>query len=64
MSQILYDHLGRVIPDPETRKVAEEKLKEYMQKHHSRFQDWFRENGMAKPPIFFDTKSKEWAWRD
>lgn len=61
-SQILYDHRGLPIPDSETRKEAEERLKNYIQKFKSRFDDWFREHGMKRPPVYYNTEKKEWFW--
>lgn len=64
MSGILYDHRGQIIPNGGERKEAEEKLKEYMAKNQSMFQDWFNAHGITRPPIFYDTHRKEWYWKD
>lgn len=64
MSAILYDHRGRPIASQEQREKAERLLQEFMHKFKSRFDDWFRANGLVRPPIFFDTTKQEWQWRD
>lgn len=61
---ILYDMRGRPIASPELRTKAEELLKEFMAKHHDMFQQWFRAEGIKRPPIFFNTDKIEWVWVD
>ena len=61
----LLDALGRKLPDAKLRAEAEEKLKTFMAKNHNAFQEWFNEHGPNKrPPIKFDTKSRQWIWLD
>lgn len=64
-NSVLVDINGNPIPSGEERMVAEEKLKEYMAKHHARFQDWFTQYGAtARPPIKYDLGRREWEWVD
>lgn len=58
----LVDIDGNLIPDGEDRKRAEEELKEYIEKHKRRFEDFFRENGPVRPPLKYNLSRREWLW--
>lgn len=55
----------------EMKEEAEYKLKEFISKHSSRWQDWFREfgttaifaNDSSRFPVAFDPKRREWYWK-
>ncbi len=58
----LIDIHGNVIPSGDTRKKAEEQLKEYIFKNKSRFDDFFRAYGPVRPPIRYNLRSQSWEW--
>jgi hypothetical protein len=60
---VLVDLHGRPITSPQAKEKAEFKLRDFMEKYRSRFQDWFTEYGpTAKPPIRYDLNKEEWFW--
>lgn len=62
---MLYDSLGREIPDEKLRSMAMDKFNDFLNKHKDKFQQWFSQRGAyVKPPIKFDLKRKEWVWLD
>ncbi len=64
-SGILFDSRGNIIPPGEDRKRAEDKLKNFIEKHKAEFEGWFREHGATtKPPIKYDLSKQEWFWVD
>ena len=62
---MLVDRFGNPLVGEQQKKKAEDQLKEYVQKYHSRFADWFRANGpMSRPPVLYDVQKQEWFWVD
>lgn len=60
---VLLDAHGNPIPPGEERQRAESELKNFMEKHKSRFEDFWRHHGFgARPPIKYDQSKREWFW--
>jgi hypothetical protein len=60
----LVDQFGRKIPSGEQRKIAEDKLREFMERHKSKFEGHLRQYGPIGFPVKYDLERQKWFWVD
>lgn len=58
----IVDMYGRPLPDADTRKRAEEDLKEFIEKNKRKFEEWLQRKGPVAFPVKYNAETRKWFW--